>query len=798
MNDRRVRCPHNRIALTHNRAACPLAVLLAVCCCLSAVSGQWLEKTLLLPDSLGGFGSPGTMLYNPGNNLLFTACENGLAVIDGLSNRLTDHAPANHFGSACYASPVNKVYWIGGLYGNTVYVLDGATGRELRHITKAYATSICYNPVVNRVYVPSYDTIPCLLVIDAASDSLVRMLCMPDELLGSAACCAPTENKVFVASTLAADVLVIDCGADSIVSGIPVGYGPRALIYNRVSSKVYCHGYSGYVDIIDAHGDSICGRVAGPGDDVPVSYNPLTNKLYCPAGRDVNIVCGYGDSLIASVQMSKTVTATVFDSTDNLVWCSLRYSDTLVAIDGQGDSVCAKVAVGSVPTAMCYNPTRNRVYLENNMVTVFDPAERQVEDRVLLDFTPAAVCWAKSSHKVYCAGRDEATVAVVSGTQNLVLGSVPVGQKPVALAYERPLGLVCCGNTGDSTVSIIACNGDSVTATVRVGFAPDLLCPDTVLHKVWCGSYDSGVAAINLQAESVGAKLGFAALDMVADPARGRVYCATGFDEHVVVIDAAADTVIASIPVGGRATDLLLIPAANLVYCALRSDDSVVVIDGATLQVISVIPVGGMPKTLVYSWRRNRLYCVNSGSPDVTVIDCGTQTPVASLDLPVRPSSVGYDSIGDRVYCFSTLTDDVAVLDCGRDSVVARIWVGDDPVAMAYAPAVRRMFVGNASGSSLSAIRDTTRAGIESPDGLPVMTAPAATVVRRVLLYEPASIAERTSKGVLLDISGRKVMDLKPGANDVRALAPGVYFVRGLRTDDGRSASDLHKVVIAK
>ncbi len=29
----------------------------------------------------------------------------------------------------------------------------------------------------------------------------------------------------------------------------------------------------------------------------------------------------------------------------------------------------------------------------------------------------------------------------------------------------------------------------------------------------------------------------------------------------------------------------------------------------------------------------------------------------------------------------------------------------------------------------------------------------------------------------LLDVSGQRVMDLKVGADDVRALAPGVYFV---------------------
>jgi hypothetical protein len=31
---------------------------------------------------------------------------------------------------------------------------------------------------------------------------------------------------------------------------------------------------------------------------------------------------------------------------------------------------------------------------------------------------------------------------------------------------------------------------------------------------------------------------------------------------------------------------------------------------------------------------------------------------------------------------------------------------------------------------------------------------------------------------VLLDISGRKVLDLQPGANNVGGLAPGIYFVR--------------------
>jgi hypothetical protein len=31
---------------------------------------------------------------------------------------------------------------------------------------------------------------------------------------------------------------------------------------------------------------------------------------------------------------------------------------------------------------------------------------------------------------------------------------------------------------------------------------------------------------------------------------------------------------------------------------------------------------------------------------------------------------------------------------------------------------------------------------------------------------------------VLCDAAGRRLLDLKPGRNDLRSLAPGVYFVR--------------------
>ena len=80
----------------------------------------------------------------------------------------------------------------------------------------------------------------------------------------------------------------------------------------------------------------------------------------------------------------------------------------------------------------------------------------------------------------------------------------------------------------------------------------------------------------------------------------------------------------------------------------------------------------------------------------------------------------------------------------------------------------------------------------EAPNG-ELRTTNVPTIDRGVLM-----IGDRGQKtgdrAELLDISGRKVMDLKPGANDVRALAPGVYFVREAQAQ----AQAIRKVVVTR
>jgi hypothetical protein len=67
-----------------------------------------------------------------------------------------------------------------------------------------------------------------------------------------------------------------------------------------------------------------------------------------------------------------------------------------------------------------------------------------------------------------------------------------------------------------------------------------------------------------------------------------------------------------------------------------------------------------------------------------------------------------------------------------------------------------------------------------------------------VLFLSEASGLKPQAASWLLDITGRKVLDLLPGPNDVRALAPGVYFVREEPQAASSKPQALRKVVVTR
>ena len=86
--------------------------------------------------------------------------------------------------------------------------------------------------------------------------------------------------------------------------------------------------------------------------------------------------------------------------------------------------------------------------------------------------------------------------------------------------------------------------------------------------------------------------------------------------------------------------------------------------------------------------------------------------------------------------------------------------------------------------------------GLEEASRLEGLLTKLPTITRGVL-FLPEATGREPQAASLLDISGRKVLDLHPGANDVSRLSPGVYFVRPA-SGVMRAAPSVAKVVVTK
>ncbi len=255
-----------------------------------------------------------------------------------------------------------------------------------------------------------------------------------------------------------------------------------------------------------------------------------------------------------------------------------------------------------------------------------------------------------------------------------------------------------------------------------------------------------------------------------------KVYCANYSSDTVAVIDGGTNQVIAAARVGLGPCALCYNPVSNKVYSASECDNTVAVIDGETDTVVATVLAGISPGAFCHNSQDNKVYCANRHNNEVTVIDGVGDTVVARAYMVGWPTALCYESQKGKVYCANWGANTVTVIDGATNQELCTIGVGDGPVDICHNPQQNRVYVANHGSSSISVLRDSGGGIEESLKPQAASPKPTATVVRGVL-FLVANGEGRIARRGLLDISGRKVLDLHAGPNSTKGLAPGVYFV---------------------
>ena len=781
--------------------------------------GQWLEKTIYLPDEFGGLIWPHCVAFDTLRNK---------AYFGGGYSSLRDDSSFTSEGS-----------W--------VVVVDAATLKRTGHIrVPGKVARMGLNPVTEKLYCALYDS-NAVCVIDCKTDSVVATINLPhwpDSL-----CVNPDENKVYCALNL--DAAIIDGATDTVLTIVPVPDGVASMYYASVNSTVYCYSsdWDGRVTLIDGHGDSVRAVVelgSPPDGAYGACWNSIENAYYC-IGFFANaywlfVIDGFGDSLKARVPLGDLTEGICWNPADNRVYC-VSYRDSIFVVDCSADTIETVFPLprGSGCFRIACSPKSGRLYCTNKAeswwrnVYVADC----IGDSFLGVFPtgqdPLDVQYDPKYNRLFTVNHESDDVTVIDCASDSVVATIGLGFRARSLVYASEEDKVYCGGRSYERILAIDAATNRVVAEIPIGTLVTSMCYNPVLSKLYsvCGDHDT-VIAIDCRRDSVVARIGVGDMPMYLafSPVGGsKIYCANAEDSFVSVIDCVRDSVIAEIDVGSDAWDLLANTREDKVYCHARNDRTVVIdcLGDTILRRSDVVGTG-----LVYSPEENKAYI---GYGDLHVIDGHTDSSIATVDTVFSQSwGTGcynyrnrktyvragyvllvldgvadsllalytepgggygmtqpfYNSMSNEIYIAFRADDFVGVFDGATDSVLARIPVGSYPETMAWSPVSNRTYVACYLGSCVSVIRDSLVPGVEEGYKRQAASRKQEPTVVRGVLRLVDSKQQTGHWAELLDAVGCVVMELVPGENDVRQLSPGVYFVREARSQA------IRKVMVAR
>ena len=201
--------------------------------------------------------------------------------------------------------------------------------------------------------------------------------------------------------------------------------------------------------------------------------------------------------------------------------------------------------------------------------------------------------------------------------------------------------------------------------------------------KAYVGNFkDNSVSVIDTAAGSVIATVPVAAgPDGIVVTRDGRaVYISGSSASSLSVIDTATDRNVQPIETGKGPQGLALTPDGRSLLVAVNGEDRVALIDTATRTIVATLPVS-KPHTIAVTPDGKRAY-VSSQEPGhfaLVIVDLATRATVGSVALDKPPRDLEFGPDGRALYFTLAGVAAVQVLDPATDKVVAQIATGVSP-----------------------------------------------------------------------------------------------------------------------
>jgi YVTN family beta-propeller protein len=782
--DRKPRCLHRSLGA------------IALLALLNPVFGQWLEREVLLPDGFSGVAYPRILCYNEAENHIYVSdwLSDCVAIIDARTFRkVSRYLPGYGVTDLVWSRTHNRVY-SADFYDSTVTVYD-ARARQvvatIRGLDRPWR--LLLDEPRDKLYVACDRG---LVVIGLATNSVQTSVAIPDPI----AMLADTARNRLLVTGLQDGLYFVDPDADSVTGFVPVGgvSNRDILVINHENQKLYVASIDDTrMATVHLTSDSVAGPFSLGGLPNRLAWCPGTNRLYAATRSGLRAFDGANDELIASIRCYSAdlaldtelgrVYACQSAPDDTMQWIptylSVRDCATLELLTASevGIRLSRVFVTSGVNSAIWVADETGATVAAYDRSTWYEMARSSVGAKA------RRLAWNSAGRRLYAASEFSSTIAAVDG-DGLTTDTINIGcYDPTGVywaADNNKLYVATRGTYGthppqNQRIVVVNCETNRVLATLPgESWGRGQMTHSRTSNKVYVsygtpypkvyvvdGRTDELLTAIHVTEGLDRAVLWYADSNWVF----------RGGNRVVEVIDCATDEVMTSIPGVVWPTALLYNPTNNTIYCTDTEDNTseLVLIDPAGRKIRKRLPVGRWPYSMAWDSLGNRVFVGSLWEGTITVIECSLDSVIATIQIPGRVHSLAWNSLNQKLYATEVEYQIVHVIDGATLRVTASIpmrrW--QDPLQMAWDPVTNRTFVASWDGSKVVVLRDD-RPGIAGPFQQAISAQLTPTVLRGALTLAGQQ------PGRLLDVTGRKVMDLLPGENDVRHLAPGTYFIR--------------------
>jgi YVTN family beta-propeller protein len=174
------------------------------------------------------------------------------------------------------------------------------------------------------------------------------------------------------------------------------------------------------------------------------------------------------------------------------------------------------------------------------------------------------------------------------------------------------------------------------------------------------------------------------ALAVAPGPAGDVLYAAGVASGTVWAMDGGSGKVLQQLDVGGGPIEVLADPARKRVYVVVDTINQIVAVDTSTQQITARLALPGRPSAGAVG-PDGSLYVVGGDAGQLWPVDPQLTQVGAPILVGSQPAAVGVSLDGMRVYVAARGDNSLAIVDARNNQITARIPVGREPVALLVA-----------------------------------------------------------------------------------------------------------------